>query len=614
MNATQETKVNLMPSKQTWGVCAVAIPRESYYWIEDWIRHHIRAGASKVVLYDNTGSTGSLSPYTVFKEGTCQKEQRSKRGEPYGRFTAHILDEEIREKLEELELEYGSRFEAIRWQPRHPQTGAIVHGQTEAYADFVRRYRNKIGWGLFIDLDEYLYCAPGLSMKKLLTQLETEKPHVGLIQLRQWQFGCRWGKNGPNSIEDLTKHSVESPLGAPKALVCLEDATLSTVHVAWGLQYGIHSMQADPQDISFCHYNLTPKYFEESTTLSRLQPRAFLDANEDKERKIRLLPPMGGNLSADMAAIDTGCYTGIANKAKATPLVSVIMPVRNMKSFVMVATDSILRQSFIDFEFIIVDDASSDRTGELLDTITDPRIIRITNERKQGNYRSRNRGLKMAKGKYICVMDADDIAHPEKISKQLEFMEKNPGYLAAGTDIEFFTGNTPVSRFERLRNPEEIKVNLLKDNVCTHPTLMVRKKVFTNYGILYSEDYHYSADYDLMLQISRVGAITNLPEFLLQYRVHPNQISSTKREEQIMYADHIRLKQLDDLKIHPSIDEVMIHLSLMKSLPLPESKLVLAEKWCNKLLIKNHKLHIFDQKQLFRFLEEQLIIALFKNK
>ena len=287
------------------------------------------------------------------------------------------------------------------------------------------------------------------------------------------------------------------------------------------------------------------------------------------------------------------------------PAVSVIMPVRNSAQYVYFAVESILKQSFGDFEFIIIDDASDDHTRQILNEINDNRIIRINNEKHTGNYKCRNQGLSIATGKYIAVMDADDIACSNRFSKQYDFMESNLEFMATGSDILFFN-DTFTSLFQRIRDFDELKVNLLKDNVCSHPSLMFRNDIIKLHRIWYNEDYYYSSDYDLIQRISQVGKITNLPEPLLHYRLHNKQISTLKKAEQVMYADYIRLKQLSLLKLRPSTDEMMIHLSLMKDLPIPESKIILAEEWCNKLLSKNHKLNIYNELHLYRFLEERL--------
>jgi glycosyltransferase involved in cell wall biosynthesis len=295
----------------------------------------------------------------------------------------------------------------------------------------------------------------------------------------------------------------------------------------------------------------------------------------------------------------------IRNKTAKPAVISVIMPVFNMENFVSEAIESILNQSFADFEFIIVDDGSTDETKSILDSIKDFRIVRITNSQREGNYRSRNKGLDACKGKYVCVMDADDVSCLDRLEKQYHFMENNPHYIAAGTDVKFFSENSfPVS-VQRLRDERKIKVQLLQDNVCTHPTLIIRNNVLQQYDIRYNEEYVYSADYNLMVDLSRIGNITNIPEFLLFYRNHSGQITSKKREAQKMYRDRIQLRQLQDFRVRPTVDEMMVHYYLMNGLPLSFRQWNIAEKWCNKLLVKNHKLNIYDEDCLFCFLKDK---------
>jgi glycosyltransferase involved in cell wall biosynthesis len=295
------------------------------------------------------------------------------------------------------------------------------------------------------------------------------------------------------------------------------------------------------------------------------------------------------------------------------PVISVVMPVHNMEVFVQDAIESILGQTFENFEFIIIDDASSDGTKEILDNIKDSRIVRLTNSVNAGNYRSRNRGLEICKGKYICIMDADDISAPDRLEKQFLFMEENLHFAIAGSDIKFISkGLTPLPS-QRLRDEQEIKVKLLCDNVCTHSSLIIRKEILDKYKIRYNEDYYYSADYKLLVDISRVGHITNIPEFLLFYRLHNKQITSTMGYEQKIYRNQIQIAQLGDFKIRPSVEEIIIHQGLMNVLYLSKRQVSIAEKWCNKLLAKNHVINIFNQDYLYSFLEGKIVAILNKS-
>ena len=296
------------------------------------------------------------------------------------------------------------------------------------------------------------------------------------------------------------------------------------------------------------------------------------------------------------------------------PKISVIMPVFNNEAYVEPAVNSILIQSFADFEFIIVDDHSTDHTKSILDRIQDKRIVRINALKHQGNYKCRNRGLDLAKGKYVCVMDSDDLAAPDRLSKQYCFMESNREYLAIGSDIEFLREDFSTTLFQRLREPEALKVALLKDNVCTHPTLMIRNDVLKMHHIRYNEAYYYAGDYDLLTNITKIGAISNLPIPLLKYRIHSRQISISKNREQMMYANQIRLKQLSCLEKKPSIDEILLHLSLMNEQAIPEGQWKYAEKWCNKLMRGNQEVGVYSPKCLYEFLKKSLFICMKKAK
>lgn len=296
-----------------------------------------------------------------------------------------------------------------------------------------------------------------------------------------------------------------------------------------------------------------------------------------------------------------------------TPAISVIMSVRNMKLFVSTAINSILRQTFNDFEFIVIDDASTDGTQTILEEIHDSRIIRINNTFRMGAYNCRNKGIDIAKGKYICIMDGDDISHPNRLMKQFEFMESNHQYMASGSDVEIFsTQISPISLL-KLRKPEQIKVSLLEENTSVHSTMIFRQEIFKHHNIKYNTEYYYYGDYDLMVNISHIGNLSNIAEPLLQHRKHENQMTTSSYPERMMEMNQIRLKQLYSFKVKPSIDEVMLHLYLMSGCQIPESKLTTVEKWCNKLLLKNHQLNIYHQNYLFHFFEKRIIEALKKK-
>lgn len=220
------------------------------------------------------------------------------------------------------------------------------------------------------------------------------------------------------------------------------------------------------------------------------------------------------------------------------PFISVIMPVYNTEKYVEEAVRSILNQTFQNFEFIIIDDGSTDRTPDILRSFTDPRIHLLFNEKNTGNYPARNRGCRLAKGKYIAVMDADDIALPERLEKQVEFMEKNPDILACGTAYRLMERNKVIVEATEW---EDIRYILMKTFCMLHPTLLIRKNKMEQIGY-YQTESRYAEDYDLVLRLARCGKVVNIPDILVNRRLHDEQISSMYKTEQNVYAGKIQLR------------------------------------------------------------------------
>lgn len=219
-------------------------------------------------------------------------------------------------------------------------------------------------------------------------------------------------------------------------------------------------------------------------------------------------------------------------------LVSVIMPVYNMAEFVKEAIDSILQQTFSDFEFIIIDDASDDGLDLIVQSYIDVRIVFIRNDSNIGNYASRNKGMCYARGKYIAVMDADDIAMPERLANQFSYLEAHLDMLAIGTDCVFISNGLQK---KVASSYQDILIALLGNNCFVHSSLMIRADVLRLLNG-YDERYYYSADYDLVCRLALQGKIENIGKPLMQYRWHSSQISVSNRRKQKSYADEIRRK------------------------------------------------------------------------
>ena len=218
------------------------------------------------------------------------------------------------------------------------------------------------------------------------------------------------------------------------------------------------------------------------------------------------------------------------------PKVTVLMSVYNGEKYLREAVDSILGQTFKDFEFLIVNDGSTDKSGEILESYNDPRIEIINNNKNIGISKSRNKGLRIARGKYIAVMDADDISLPRRLEKEVEFLEQNRNMGLVGTDYLIINEKGKVIHAVRCINGyRELKIKLLEGNQFAHGSIMFKKECTKKVGF-YREEFMLALDYDLILRISEKFEVSNIPEFLYKWRINIESVSVKKKALQDKYA------------------------------------------------------------------------------
>lgn len=219
----------------------------------------------------------------------------------------------------------------------------------------------------------------------------------------------------------------------------------------------------------------------------------------------------------------------------AMPTVTVVMAVHNGERFLRDAVSSILDQSLKEYEFLIIDDGSTDGSPRILQEfgMADPRI-RVVSRKKCGLTRSLNEGIGMARGRYIARMDADDISLPDRLLEQTRYLDSNRDVIGVGCWVELFDDDGDViGVWRRPISSGEIEEALLRGEggVLVHPTWMFRTDVIATAGG-YDEDFHVGQDYELLLRLSECGALANLPEVLLRYRMHPVSVSYSRSADQ----------------------------------------------------------------------------------
>lgn len=223
-----------------------------------------------------------------------------------------------------------------------------------------------------------------------------------------------------------------------------------------------------------------------------------------------------------------------------SPIVSVVMPVYNSRRYIEAAVHSILAQTLSDFELIIVDDGSSDGTADILRRLArrDCRI-RLIQQRNTGVCGASNRGIAEARGEFFARMDHDDIALPDRLERQVEYLRAYPEIVAVGAQVLMIDSDgLPIRIASAPLTHEKIEEMFALDWPMFHPTLMARMDVMRKLGG-YREQYNSMEDLDLFIRLAEYGRLANLPQVLLKYRQHITSICYSRARDQLMQMQSI---------------------------------------------------------------------------
>jgi glycosyltransferase involved in cell wall biosynthesis len=252
---------------------------------------------------------------------------------------------------------------------------------------------------------------------------------------------------------------------------------------------------------------------------------------------------------------------------------------------VQTAVESILNQTYTDFELLIIDDSSTDATVALIKKMEDSRIQLIEKPVNSGYTNSLNYGLKIAKGKYIARMDGDDISFPERFAKQITYLEANPEVVVCGTTYKIIGNDKPIALPE---NHEAIKLGLLWGNCISHPSVMIRKKTLDEYSIQYDTSKEPAEDYDMWVRLLSLGKLHNLQEVLLEYRLYGNQVSRKRAEDQKKNDVLAKFKMLEYLNIEwDSLEYEFLERNFRKTELINFKDIKIFKQIQNKLAVAN---------------------------
>lgn len=288
------------------------------------------------------------------------------------------------------------------------------------------------------------------------------------------------------------------------------------------------------------------------------------------------------------------------------PRVSVVIPVYNREPYIGEAIASVLAQTFGDFELMVIDDGSTDRSRDVVRSFRDRRIRLLCHESNWGLPRTRNAGVDAARGDYLAFLDSDDIALPNRLAKQVAFLDDHPGHAAVGAWIDWMDNRgRPTGRVKRRPpQPDDVSALRLFRQGIENTASMARTAVLRQYR--HDEHFEVSEDFDLWARVAADRPIANLADVLVLRRAHAQQISKGRDEQTRLYRQAIYARQLEALGIAFEEEDLKRHYLLRrmrKSGYTPDRAYVdWAEAWLRGLQTANARARRYPEPALSRLL------------
>ncbi|MBA3382838.1 MAG: glycosyltransferase [Actinobacteria bacterium] len=257
----------------------------------------------------------------------------------------------------------------------------------------------------------------------------------------------------------------------------------------------------------------------------------------------------------------------------AAPLVSVLLAVSNGERHLREALASVLRQSVSDLELIVVDDGSTDATPKILSRVGDARLRVLRNAERLGLAVSLNRGLDEARGRYVARLDADDIAFPRRLERQLQRMVSGSSIGVVGSAVLELDGSEPGALHVMPSGPVAVRWAALFSSPFFHPSVLVDREALEQHGLRYDSAYLESEDYDLWTRLLAHVEGDNLAEPLVLYRVHPGQASQARASIQREFQARVSLREIERVAPGLGVDRAQLARRVGAGLPVEAERL-----------------------------------------
>lgn len=286
------------------------------------------------------------------------------------------------------------------------------------------------------------------------------------------------------------------------------------------------------------------------------------------------------------------------------PIVTVLLPVYNAERYIALAIESILKQSFRDFELLIINDGSTDSSIEIIRSFKDERIRLVTNETNLKLIATLNKGIQLARGRYIARMDADDISLPDRLQKQVDFMESHPNVGVCGAWFEPL--ELPGKAVKYPERDENIRIMMLYQTPFCHPVVMLRKEVMVQQSIFFSPDFIHGEDYEMWVRLSSFTRFANIPEVLLQYRSHQSSVSASYPAIQKEKTYTVIRLVFEKTGLSITDDEIDLFRDIVYAqFKANKDFIKLAEKLLMKLVEANKQTRYLPVEELHQFVSEK---------
>lgn len=290
------------------------------------------------------------------------------------------------------------------------------------------------------------------------------------------------------------------------------------------------------------------------------------------------------------------------------PVISVVVPTYNAGRYVKEAVASVLAQDFPDFELLIIDDGSTDNTAEIVSQFAaDPRVRLLRNEQNMGLIATLHRAYAECRAPLIARMDSDDICAPDRFGKQVAFLREHPEIAILGGAIRFF-GSVAPNVFTFPLAHADIHPAMLFYCPLAHPALMFRRELLDQGIMRYDDAFRHAEDYHLWSRLLLQVNAANLPDVVLDYRLHAQQVSSGSSGKQYAASLRVRRQMMQECGVEPTDDEIALHESVILERPLARTDYLPAlAAWFVRLEAAARQSGYWDEQALHRLLKGKFI-------